>query len=84
VPSRITSARIANSLVYAIADEDLARENKEKTSSVHFLRFEFEPAMINAFKRGVAVALGVDHAGYAERVDEIAPEVQAALAKDFA
>ncbi len=70
--------------VYAIADEDLARENEEKTSSVHFLRFEFEPAMINAFKQGVAVALGVDHAGYAERVDEIAPEVQAALAKDFA
>ena len=39
--------------VYAIADEDLPRENEEKTSSVHFLRFEFEPAMIDAFQAGL-------------------------------
>ena len=70
--------------VYAIADEDLARENDEKTSSVHFLRFEFAPEMIAAFKGGAAVAMGIDHAQYRARVDEIAPEAQAALAKDFA
>ena len=46
--------------VYAIADEDLPRENEEKTSSVHFLRFEFEPSMIDAFRQGVPVALGID------------------------
>ncbi|MGH6610340.1 MAG: DUF3501 family protein [Burkholderiaceae bacterium] len=69
--------------VYAIADEDLPRENEQKTSSVHFLRFEFEPAMIATFKRGAAVALGVDHPSYTARIDEIAPEVQGALAKDF-
>jgi hypothetical protein len=69
---------------YAIADEDLPRENQQKTSSVHFLRFEFEPAAIAAFKQGSAVAIGVDHPGYAARIDEVAPEVQTALAKDFA
>ena len=70
--------------VYAIADEDLPRENEEKTSSVHFLRFEFQPAMVDAFRQGAAVALGVDHPCYRVRVDEVAPEVQASLAEDFA
>jgi hypothetical protein len=69
--------------VYAIADEDLERENEHKTSSVHFLRFEFEPAMIAAFRQGAAVALGIDHPHYAVRIDEVAPQVQGALAKDF-
>jgi hypothetical protein len=70
--------------VYAIADEDLERENDEKTSSVHFLRFEFSPAMIASFKGGDAVAIGVDHVNYSHRVDEIAPSVQTSLASDFA
>ncbi len=71
------------SRAYAVADEDLPRENEEKTSAVHFLRFEFEPAMIRAFRQGVAVALGIDHPNYAVRFDEVAPEVQASLARDF-
>ena len=71
------------SRAYAFADEDLPRENEEKTSSVHFLRFEFEPPMIRAFQQGVAVALGVDHPNYAVRLDEVAPEVQGSLARDF-
>jgi len=70
--------------VYAIADEDLQRENDEKTSSVHFLRFEFTPAMIASFKAGAAVAVGCDHPAYAVRIDEIAPAMQAALVRDFA
>jgi hypothetical protein len=69
--------------VFAIADEDLERENEEKTSSVHFLRFEFEPAMIAAVRNGAALAMGIDHPGYAARIDEVAPEVQSALAEDF-
>jgi hypothetical protein len=69
--------------VYAIADEDLARENEEKTSSVHFLRFEFTPEMIAAFKGGAAVAIGIDHPHYDVRVDELAPQVQGALVRDF-
>jgi uncharacterized protein YggL (DUF469 family) len=70
--------------VYAIADEDLERENEQKTSAVHFLRFEFSDAMIAAFKGGEAVAMGIDLPNYNVRVDEIAPAVQAALARDFA
>lgn len=70
--------------VYAIADEDLERSNEQKTSAVHFLRFEFTPAMIEAFKRANPVAIGIDLPAYNVHIDEIAPEVQAALARDFA
>jgi hypothetical protein len=69
--------------VYAIADEDLPRENDEKTSAVHFLRFELAPEMIAACKGGAAIAMGIDHAHYRVRVDEIAPQVQSALTRDF-
>src|ERR1043166_6559874 len=51
--------------VLAVADEDLERENEEKTSSVHFLRFELTPAMIAALKSGAGLAIGVDHPEYA-------------------
>jgi hypothetical protein len=70
--------------VYPFADEDLQRENDEKTSSVHFLRFEFSGPMIAALKGGAAIAAGIDHPNYAVRLDEIAPAVQVALARDFA
>lgn len=70
--------------VYAIADEDLERENEEKTSSVHFLRFEFTPAMIGGLKKGAALAVGIDHPNYPVRIDEVAPNVQASLVRDFA
>ncbi|HUL63726.1 MAG TPA: DUF3501 family protein [Burkholderiaceae bacterium] len=70
--------------VYAIADEDLQRSNEQKTSAVHFLRFEFTPSMIAAFKDASPVAMGIDLPVYDVRVEEIAPEVQAALARDFA
>ena len=70
--------------VYAIADEDLERENEEKTSSVHFLRFEFAPPMIAALKQGAALAVGIDHSACTLRIDEVAPNVQSALVKDFA
>jgi hypothetical protein len=69
--------------VYAIADEDLERENDEKTSSVHYLRFEFPAPAIAAFRRGANVAMGVDHPRYAARIDGIRDEVRAALARDF-
>lgn len=50
--------------VFAIADEDLERENEEKTSSVHFLRFELNPAMSEKVKAGAQVNVGIDHANY--------------------
>jgi len=69
---------------YAIADEDLSRDNADKTSAVHFLRFEFAPDAIAAFRGGRSIAVGIDHAHYQVRVDEIAAEVQGSLARDFA
>jgi len=69
---------------FAIADEDLVRENEEKTSSVHFLRFEFTPEAIAGFRGGRPVAIGVDHPNYRARMDEIATEVQGSLSRDFA
>jgi hypothetical protein len=70
--------------VYAIADEDLERANSEKTSSVHFSRFEFTTDMVAAIKNGAAIAMGSDHPNYSYRVDEIDPETQGSLIDDFA
>ncbi len=68
--------------VYAIADEDLDRENEEKTSAVHFVRFEFTPAMRAAIKAGAAVKLGCDHTHYPAHV-QIPAETLASLAGDL-
>jgi len=68
--------------VYAIADEDLDRENEEKTSAVHFLRFELTPAMRQAVKAGAGVKLGCDHTNYPAHV-AIVPETLASLAGDL-
>ncbi len=68
--------------VYAIADEDLERENDEKTSSVHFVRFELPRAARDAVRAGAAVKLGCDHRNYPAHVT-IAPETLASLAGDL-
>jgi hypothetical protein len=68
--------------VYAIADEDLDRENEEKTSAVHFVRFELTPAMCAAVKAGAAVKLGCDHTNYPAHIT-IAAETLASLAGDL-
>jgi DNA-binding helix-hairpin-helix protein with protein kinase domain len=68
--------------VYAIADEDLERENEEKTSAVHFLRFELDQEMRKALCYGVGLMIGVDHPQYQASV-EAATEVRAALAADL-
>lgn len=70
--------------VYAIADEDLERENEEKTSSVHFLRFEFSDAMVTALRAGAALAIGIDHPNYTHAVEALPAAVRAALIADFA
>jgi hypothetical protein len=69
--------------VYAIADEDLDRETDEKTSSVHFLRFELSDEMAEALKYGMTLSIGVDHPHYSAKVDPVAAEVRAALVKDL-
>jgi hypothetical protein len=68
--------------VQAIADEDLDRETQEKTSSVHFLRFEFDPAMRAALARGAGVRIGIDHPHY-QASAELPPEIRAALCADL-
>jgi hypothetical protein len=68
--------------VYAIADEDLDRENAEKTSSVHFVRFEFSGAQRQAVRAGAGVKIGCDHTNYPAHV-VVAPETLASLAGDL-
>ena len=68
--------------VFAIADEDLERENDEKTSSVHFVRFELDSAMKKALSAGAGLSLGVDHPAYAVRLDA-GSAVRGALLKDL-
>ena len=70
--------------VYAIADEDLERETDEKTSSVHFLRFELTREMAESLKYGVALAIGVEHPHYNAKIDPVPVPIRAALVKDLA
>lgn len=69
--------------VYAIADEDLERENEVKTSAVHFLRFEVSPAMAAGLEGGAALALGIDHPNYQHQVSPVADNVRATLVADL-
>jgi len=68
--------------VFAIADEDLERETAEKTSSVHFLRFELTPAMTDALKAGAGVSMGIAHPAYGVSA-EISKAVRDSLAGDL-
>lgn len=70
--------------VFAIADEDLERENEEKTSSVHFLRFELSEDMCARVKNGAAVSVGIDHENYRHEVSALPQAVRDSLAKDLA
>jgi len=70
--------------VFAIADEDLERENEEKTSSVHFLRFELAPAMVDAAKGGAAISIGMDHDAYRHAIDPLPQVARDALVRDLA
>jgi hypothetical protein len=70
--------------VFAVADEDLERETEEKTSSVHFLRFELTDAMAGRLKSGAGLAVGVDHPEYRAEVPAVPPNVRDSLAGDLA
>lgn len=69
---------------HAIADEDLERENDEKTSAVHFLRFELTPEMTRRAKAGAALSLGIDHPNYSFEVRPLPEEVRKSLVADLA
>jgi hypothetical protein len=69
--------------VYAIADEDLERATEDKTSSVHFLRFELTPAMIAAAKQGAAIGMGIEHEAYTHTVAAVPQNVRRSLVGDL-
>ena len=68
--------------VYAISDEDLERDTEDKTSSVHFMRFELTPPMVAAAKEGAAIRVGIDHPEYTQAV-EVSPGVRDSLTADL-
>lgn len=70
--------------VWPIADEDLERENEEKTSAVHFLRWELTEEMAAALKYGVSLSIGVDHPNYAAALSPLPADTRAALVADLA
>ena len=69
--------------VYAVADEDLERSTEEKTSSVHFLRFEFDANAVAALKAGASLSFGIDHDHYRYEVAPVEEHVRGALVQDF-
>lgn len=69
--------------VFAIADEDLEREDAEKTSSVHFLRFELTPAMIEAARKGASLGAGVTHSAYTRQLEPLPDNIRASLLNDL-
>jgi len=69
--------------LYAIADEDLERENDTKTSAVHFLRFELGDPMVAALRAGAALAIGVEHPNYQHEIAAVSENVRAALLADL-
>ena len=70
-------------LIYAIADEDLERENEEKTSAVHFLRFELSAAMVAAARSGAAISVGIDHDNYSHEIRPLPQAIRDSLARDL-
>ena len=69
--------------VYAIADEDLERETEEKTSAVHFVRFELTAPMKSALKNGAQMMVGCDHPNYPAHIEELPADTLSALLKDL-
>jgi Protein of unknown function (DUF3501) len=70
--------------VYAIADEDLERENEEKTSSVHFMRFELSEEMVRSAKHGAAISVGVNHPAYTANTGNLPDAIKDSLTADLA
>ena len=69
--------------VFAIADEDLERETEDKTSSVHFMRFELTPEMVAALKQGAAIGVGISHPAYTTQLEPLPENIRASLVADL-
>ncbi|MGB2328454.1 MAG: DUF3501 family protein [Gammaproteobacteria bacterium] len=70
--------------VFAIADEDLEREDETKTSAVHYLRYEFSASMINDWKNDSSIVMGIDHENYKSSETIISSDISSSLSGDFA
>ena len=70
--------------VFAIADEDLEREDETKTSAVHYLRYEFSASMINDWKNNSSIVMGIDHENYQSSETIISSDISSSLSGDFA
>jgi hypothetical protein len=69
--------------VFAIADEDLERGNDEKTSTVHFMRFELTAQMVAAAKKGAALGIGISHSDYTQQLEPLPDNIRTSLVADF-
>ncbi|MCG6932913.1 MAG: DUF3501 family protein [Gallionella sp.] len=83
IEDRVWVKAVGHDRVYAIADEDLDRTTEEKTSAVHFMRFELTPKMIAALKQGAVLSMGVDHPAYQATLDPVPDAVRASLLHDL-
>ena len=84
VEDRVWIEVAGHARVHAVADEDLERENDEKTSSVHFLRFELTREMVRDLKGGARLAAGVDHPACKVAIASVDDAVRASLVNDLA
>ncbi len=69
--------------VFAVSNEDLERETEDKTSAVHFMRFELDDAMVDSVKQGAAISVGIDHENYQHSVSPVAEHYQQSLRNDL-
>ncbi len=83
IESRVWVGTENQSRVYAIADEDLERSTDEKTSAVHFVRFELPASFIELIKANHPISVGIDHENYAYQIDQIPQAVQQSLLRDL-
>lgn len=83
IEDRVWVQVAGQSRVFAIADEDLDRENDVKTSSVHFLRFELSDTMKQALREGSEISVGVDHSEYSAAVSPLPANIRASLCEDL-
>jgi hypothetical protein len=84
IENRVWAQIAGQERVYAVADEDLERTTEDKTSSVHFMRFELTPAMVVAVKQGAAISMGIEHETYNYTVDAVPENVRRSLVADLA
>ncbi|MGH8662909.1 MAG: DUF3501 family protein [Burkholderiales bacterium] len=84
IEDRVWARVEGSAAVYAIADEDLERENEDKTSSVHFLRFDLTPEMIARLRAGAGLSLGIDHPNYPHTIAAVDAGTRASLVADLA